>query len=513
MRATARKAIGADAIKVRNSSTATTYEAASTTRRTFGWTAPTLGPNDATLGNLSTLRDRARLACRNDGLAAAAVDRFVANLIGTGIPPMSLAADPAFREQVQALWERWTDYADADGVQEYYGQQSQIARCLAQAGEVFVRLRFRLPGDGLPVPLQLQVIEPEFCPHTYNAVSPITGYMIRAGIERDPIGRRVAYWFYSQRPDGWQDFDSADIRRVPAESVCHVYRAERPGQLRGVPPLTRALIRLREIDAIDDATRVRQQLSAMFVAFLKHPTSDTSSVVPLTGEESPATEGNRPVLGLQPGIFQELQPGEEVDFSDPPAPATGLDAYMRLQYRAAAVALGVPYEVLTGDLSGVNDRSVRVILHDWRRQLQADQHQLIGFQLCRPVWLAWLDQAMLAGALPIPAAAYARDPEPWARVRFSPPAWPYLHPVQDVEAQQAAIRAGLTSRSAVVSEQGEHAADIDRQQADDNARADELGLRYDSDARSAPAKTPQPGADGSFGESAAPAPAPGGKTA
>ena len=46
-------------------------------------------------------------------------------------------------------------------------------------------------------------------------------------------------------------------------------RQHRAGQIRGIPHLTAALIRLRELDKFDDATLLRQQLSAMFVAFLK----------------------------------------------------------------------------------------------------------------------------------------------------------------------------------------------------------------------------------------------------
>ena len=41
-----------------------------------------------------------------------------------------------------------------------------------EAGEVFLRLRRRLPSDGLRVPLQIQVIEAELCPHTYDRQLP-----------------------------------------------------------------------------------------------------------------------------------------------------------------------------------------------------------------------------------------------------------------------------------------------------------------------------------------------------
>ncbi len=50
-----------------------------------------------------------------------------------------------------------------------------------------------------------------------------------------------------------------------------------------------------------------------------------------------------------------------------------------------------------------------------------------------------------------------------------------------------AVRAGFKSRGEVVSEQGYDAEEIDREIAADNARADVLGLAYDSDPRKEPA--------------------------
>lgn len=465
----------------------TSYESGSTTSRTQGWYAPTVSPNHAILSNLLTLRDRSRTATRNDGYAKGAIDRLVTNLIGTGIKPLSQSEDQEFRKAVHALFVRWTDESDADGLLDFYGQQSQAVRAWLEGGEVFIRLRPRLPGDGLSVPLQLQIVEPELCPHNYNTTLP-SGNRIRAGIEFNAIGKRVAYWFHPSRPGDLVDYDRGQLRRIPFESVIHLYDPLRPGQLRGVPHLTQALIRLHELDKFDDATLLRHQIANLFVGFLKRPTSTSGSgdtVHPLTGLTVAETENDKPVVTLQPGLWQELEPGEEIEFNDPPAVDNAYEAFTRQQLFHVCAAVGVPYETLTGDLSRVNDRTVRVILHEFRRRIQAWQHQIIAFQFCRPVWRAWMDRVFLSGVVPIPPT-YLKEPDPWLRVAWMPQRWPYLHPVQDVQAEKDAIRDGFTSRSAVVSEHGEDAEAIDQQQADDNARADALKLRYDSDGRTSP---------------------------
>src|SRR5690606_35226556 len=191
-----------------------------------------------------------------------------------------------------------------------------------------------------------------------------------------------------------------------------------------------------------------------------------------------------PIVGLQPGMFQELYPGEDVTWSNPPGVNETYDEFMRQQLMGAATAVGVPYEVLTGDMRDLNDRVIRVALQEFRRRIQQWQHQIVAYQLCRRVWLAWFERAFLSGALPLPLDFIA-NPAPYTAVKWMPQGWPYLHPLQDVHASKEAIRSGLTSRSAEVSARGEDAKVIDREQATDNARADGLGLRYDSDGRQA----------------------------
>jgi lambda family phage portal protein len=473
--------------KVRNS--VATYEAGSQSRRTVGWRAPTVSANAAILGNLTTLRDRSRAATRNDGYAKGVIDKLVANIIGTGIKPLSQAKDPEFRKAVQALWLRWTDQSDADGQLDWYGQQAQAVRTWLEAGEGFGRIRLRLPIDGLCVPIQVQVLEPELCPHDYSVWS--TTGPVRAGIEFDAIGRRVAYYFYPSRPE-LDDFDASQLRRVPADAVSHLYDPLRPGQLRGMPHLTQALVDLYELDKFDDAVLLRQQLANLFAGFITRPPSAgvAEDLHPLTGLPVAKSSDGKPMVSLEAGIMQELDEGEEVTWSDPPE-AHGYPDFMRQQLSGIAAATGVPYEVLTGDMRGVNDRTVRVILNEFRGRVAAWQHHIVAFKFCRPVWRAWMDRVFLSGALPIPAE-YLTDPEQWAAVKWTPPRVPYIQPVQDIEAQKAAIRSGLTSRAAVVSEYGEDAEAIDTEQAIDNARADGLGLKYDSDGRQTPKGTPAP---------------------
>ena len=98
-------------------------------------------------------------------------------------------------------------------------------------------------------------------------------------------------------------------------------------------------------------------------------------------------------------------------------------------------------------------------------------------QLLRPLWNEWFRAAVLSPSITTGSATWDK------RVTFAPHAHAYVHPVQDVASYREAIRCGLTSRAAAVSETGEDVEVIDAQIANDNKRADRLGLTLDSDGR------------------------------
>ena len=457
----------------------TAYTAAGMGRRAKSWFAPSLSPNTALTADLGRLIARSRAAIRNDPWASAGLEKLVSNVIGRGITPKSLVADDAVRNQLQELFKQWSDESDADGLLSFTGQQSLITRSMFEGGECFVKLRPRKPEDGLSVPLQLQIVEAEFVPIGYNATLD-NGHIIKAGIEFNKIGRRVAYWMHKEHPAEFK-FDSTGLVRVRAENVLHIFEALRPGQLRGQPLLTQVLVRLYHLDKFDDATLLRQEIANLFTGFITKPSPETEPIDPLTGKPFEMDESGMPMVAMEPGTIQELAPGEEVNFNSPPGTTEDYPNFMRQQLMAIAAGIGLPFELLTGDMNGVSDRALRLILNEFRRRIQQIQHNQIIFQFCRPVWNRWLDMAVLNNAVELPD--YAATPRLYRKVKWIAHGWPYMHPVQDMQAQKVAVRSGFKSRSEVVSEQGYDSEQIDDEIAADNRRADGLDLKYDSDSR------------------------------
>ena len=188
------------------------------------------------------------------------------------------------------------------------------------------------------------------------------------------------------------------------------------------------------------------------------------------------------LAGLEPGTLQLLEPGEDVKFSQPADVGGSYSEFMRQQFRAVAAAMGITYEQLTGDLTQVNYSSIRAGLVEFRRRCEALQHGVIVHQLCRPVWRAWMTQAVLEGRLQLPG--FVRDDErrrAYLACKWIPQGWQWVDPQKEFNAMLTALRAGLMSRSEAVSSFGYDAEDMDREIAADNRRADGLGLVFDSD--------------------------------
>jgi len=422
------------------------WDAAAPLSRLKDWT-PQPGAPNAAWSNPSVLRARAAQEFANNPLARRAVDALVnAAWGGSGITPL-------FRDRgVQALWERWSRACDASGRLDWVGLGAQILTSVIVAGECFVILRVDEAAPG--VPLTLQVLGPEFLDESKTDATTL------AGIQYDGL-RPIGYWIYRQTP-ALSD-PTLESVFVPASECLHVYRPLLPGATRGQTWLAPTLIALHELSEYLQAALIRSKTASLFAGFVRsaeggNPLSQAGAVPP-----------------LEPGSMVRLQPGEEVEFSEPPGVETAFDPFVRAQMRRIAAGLGVPYELLSGDLSQVTFASGRAGLLEFRRTIETVQHAMLVPQLCEPVLRRWSELARAVGVLPADADTEVR--------RWIAPEIEMLDRRAETLVDVMRIRAGLASRGEIVARAGWRVEDVDAEIAQDNARADALGLVFDSDAR------------------------------
>lgn len=443
------------------------FEGGMSARRLKGFRASRAHVNTLIQAAGADMTARARFLIRNNGYAANGVESFAANAVGTGITPSSAITDPALKAQVQDLWLRWTDDSDAEWLTDFYGQQRRAARELFIAGEVFFRFRPRRPADGLSVPLQLQMLPTEMLPLSDNRTL-ANGHVVRQGIEFNAIGKRVAYHFLRRHPgDSTETGLIGETVRVPAESVIHVLDPTDAGQLRGVSRFAPAIVKLFLLDQYDDAELDRKKVAAMFAAFVRRPVRDD---LPAPDEET----AEEPLLPLEPGLMQFLGEGEDITFSEPADVGGSYEAFQYRTLLQVAAALGLPYANLSADMLKANYSNTRAALLEFRRRIEAFQHSVLIYQLCRPVWQRWLDTAVFSGALSLPG--YEANRAAMQGCSWLPPRWDWVDPIKDIRAEVEAIKARLKSRTQAVAERGYDAAVVDAEIAADRQRESELGL-------------------------------------
>jgi lambda family phage portal protein len=445
------------------------YDAAAGGRRADGWQPTSGGPNNVLMGSLDALRRRARDAVRQNLWADQALTKLTNNVVGEQVR----ARTPY--PELQRVWDDWVEEADARGELDFYGLANLAFRSMMEGGDCFVRFRPRRPEDGLVVPLQLQVLEAEHVPVTKNE-NVTNGNSIIGGVERDLLDRPVAFHMTRNHPSDTISLitgttNPLDTVRVPAEDVCHLKLVRRPGEARGEPWLTRALIKLRDLDSYDDAELMRKRTAALYGLVLYTDGSPDSGEVATIGQPD---ENGVVVDPLEPGGIIVAPPGFKPEIVAPAEVGGSYDVFMKRQLGAIAVALGLTYEQLTQDWSGASDRTYRASMLEVDRMINS-YRRLFRSQFLARVWKRFVDTAVISGAWTPPAGVPDRD---LYTVSWAFPARGHIHPVQEVRAYADAISAGIMDRASAAAELGRDVAEIDLANARDKARAQELGLAY-----------------------------------
>ncbi len=434
------------------------YEAAGTSRRTKGWKRPSGDPNAPSGLSISRLRDASRHLVRNNGHAESAIGTIVDDTVGWGILPSAR----------HEAWRRWTESTeiDANGRCDLAGIEHTVMRTVVESGECLVRRRFRRPSDGLALPLQLQVLEPDYLDSGKHMPLANGGKIIR-GIEFNAIGRRVAYWLFPEHP-GSIITSTVTMRfglstRVPASEILHIYRPQRPGQVRGVPWFAPVLIRFNDFDEFADATLMKQKIAACLAVI----SSDPDGSAPLLGAEDTAEEKNDL---LEPGLILNLASGRSVDVVNPPSVRDYAD-YSKTTLREIAAGIGVSVEDLTGDYADINFSAARMSrLRHWGR-VQGWRWRMLVPQFLNPLWSWAMQVASIAGLDTIEGTSWTAPP------------LPMIEPDKEGLAITRNIRAGVMTPSEALRERGYVPDEFwDEYQADFEDQ-DRRGLTTDSDAR------------------------------
>lgn len=417
------------------------------------------------------LRDVARDMERNNSYAAHAKAVIISNTIGTGIIPSVEARAKRTRSKLEELMKEHFDTTsiDATGKTNLYGIQALALGCCIVSGEVLIRIRPRKVSDGFAMPFQLQVIEPDFI-DTMKEGKLGNGNTVIQGIEYDPIGRVVNYWLYNEHPGSSSPSRIAfkQSAPVPADSIIHMYRVDRPGQGRGTSWFAPVIMRLRDFPEYLDAQLLRQKIAACFAAFVTVDGQDGTSI-----SETETSASGLPLESFEPGMIERLRPGESVEFGSPPSVGE-IDRYSTVTLHEIAAGLNISYEVFSGDYTAVNFSSGRMGWLEFERQINGWRNTMVEPQMLAPIGSVFLRYARVMGLLP------ATD---MAKIKWTAPRRDMISPRDEVPYLLTQVRAGFMSRTEAIRRAGYDPETVEAEYVAENERADALKLVFDSDPR------------------------------
>lgn len=398
------------------------------------------------------LRNRSRYETANNSYARGIVLTLANDVVGTG-PRLQLLTDNAeANREVERSFDAW---AKTIGLAEKL-RTMRAAR--ATDGEAFALLTNN-PHLATPVQLDLRLVEAEQV--ATPDFSPLAGGAID-GIVFDQFGNPTEYHVLRQHPGESLAIDGRNYDRLPAATVIHWFRTDRPGQARGIPDIMPALPLFAQLRRFTLAVLSAAETAADFAGILY-----TDS--PANGEAD-AAEPFEPI-DLEKRALVTMPGGWKMSQLEAEQPATTYAEFKHEILNEIARCLNMPFNVAAGNSSGYNYASGRLDHQTYFKSLRVEQAHVECVVLDR-ILAAWLDEASLVpGLLPAGVGPFADWPHQWFWDGHE-----HVDPAKEASAQAVRLANHTTTLADEYARRGQDWEAQLRQRAKELALMNELGL-------------------------------------
>lgn len=440
------------------------YAAAQVNRLTSGWSTISASANSDIHRSLDAVRARSRKLANDDEYVKKWLAMVTTNVVGpVGFRFQARVYNSPGKPDTGANDAIETDYArfckkgvcDVTGRESMNGLEKLAIKAAARDGEYLFQI-VRGAAAGNPWGLAFQLLDVDRIDTNLNKPAEGAVNAIRMGVEINAYGRPIAYHLKSAHPGDLYQTTSgirgSTHQRILAEDIIHDFIADRPEQVRGMPWAHAAMIRLNNLGGYEEAAVIAARVGASKMGFFTTP--DGQAEVVSTGTDDGTAEGAL-TMDADPGVFQSLPEGVQFQAFNPDYPTAMYADFVKANLRGIASGLGVAYHSLANDLEGVSfssirsgtleDRDVWTLIQEWFAESFMDR-------VHREYMKAALSfgQIILANGSALPLARLEKfSAHTWQGRR-----WDWVNPLQDIEADIAAINAGLKSPQSVAAKLG-----------------------------------------------------------
>ena len=394
------------------------------------------------------LRTRARYEIGNNSYARGIVLTLANDSVGIGPRLQMLTENEEANRRIEQDFMLWSKQI---GLAEKL-RTVRMARC--QDGEAFILLAQNpnLPNENVKLDLQLieadRVTEDKFNSDP-NCVD---------GVAFDEFGNPKSYRVLKYHPGGEYAACEDEGRDISAENMIHIFRADRPGQHRGVPEITPALPLFAQLRRFTLAVLSAAEAAADFAGILY-------TDAPANGEADSVDALD--TIQLERNMLLTMPGGWKMSQLDPKQPATTYAEFKHEILNEIARCLNMPYNIAAGNSSGYNYASGRLDHQTYYKAVRVDQAFTENVVLDR-ILAPWLREYSLAQGLEIEAG---EQPHTWFWDGME-----HVDPAKEASAQETKLNNRTTSLAAEYARQGKDWETEIRQIAKEKKLMKELGV-------------------------------------
>jgi len=423
---------------------------------------------------LGKIRNRSRSLARDNEYARRYLNLLKTNVVGErglGLQVKALDSNDKLdllgNQMVESAFKKWGKLGNptVDGKMSWVDAQKLAIETLARDGELFI-VKHR--GREFHDTFSLEFLEADQVDETLNAKNK-DGNEIRMGVEVDKFRRPVAYHVLGYHPGDFEQSTASYGKkhtRVPADRIIHVFVQLRAGQTRGEPWMAPALLAVKQLGALREASVINARIGASKMGFFTSPAGD--------GFTSDDLDEQTPIMEAEPGTFHQLPQGVEFSSFDPQYPNNEFGEFHKVVLKGIASGLGVSYTSLSNDLEATSYSSIRQGALEERDAYKNLQVFMVE-HFARPIYEAWLGASMEFGTLPLPVRKFDKFAE---ASEFRGKAWSWVDPLKEMNAAILGMKSGVISIQDVAGQYGKDVEELFAQIQKDKALAEQFGLQY-----------------------------------
>ncbi|WP_299077919.1 phage portal protein [uncultured Paraglaciecola sp.] len=430
------------------------FAAAKTDDLTYNFAGSYLSVNEELRHGLRSIRAKSRQLFMDNDYAKKFGHMCKSNIVGVnGIVLQARAKNNGVLDErdnaaIEAGWKEWCKPKNCTttGRHSWKDVQNISAISVPRCGEILVQL---IDKPSHPFGFVIRLLSADYLDENHNVILP-NGNRILMGVEEDRDGLIVAYHLRDQSAALFKThYPTKNYKRVKADDIVHLFVSDFPDQARGLPWMHTAIRRLNMIGGYEEAELVAARLGASKMGFYTTENGGEVDVDDMTpgveeGQDSDLVEE------VEPGMLQQLNPGEGFVPFDPQHPTSAFSDFMKAVLRGAASGLNVAYNSIANDLENVNFSSIRAGTIEERDHWKQTQGWMIEHLHSR-VYERWLSAAIFKQKLRLPLK---KIDDKYMDVHWQARGWAWVDPLKDSKAHSEKIAGGRGTRTAVLAEEG-----------------------------------------------------------